>query len=75
MMTKSKGASLIASQPWKLTQLLWSLLVSALLPTRLCELLPKIGAVADTLDAFDSKQRPRQVDQFRLEVLALRRAA
>jgi hypothetical protein len=49
--------------------------VSALLPMRLCELLPNIRAVADTLDAFDSKRRPRQVEQFRIECLSLRPAA
>jgi hypothetical protein len=42
---------------------------------QLCELLPNLSAVADTLDAFDVKQRARQVERFRTECLGLRSAA
>ena len=65
----------MARQPWKLTRLLRPLLVSALLPMRLCELLPNVRAVADMLDAFDAKPRVRQVEHFRTDCLGLRSAA
>jgi hypothetical protein len=50
------------------------MLVSALLPMRLCELLPRVGAVTDMLNSFDSAKRPRQVERFRTESLRLRAA-
>jgi hypothetical protein len=51
------------------------LLVSALLPIRLNALLPRVAAITDALDAFDSKTRARQVERFRVECLQLGAAA
>jgi hypothetical protein len=65
----------LARQPWKLTQLLWLLLVSALLPMRLFDLVPQVAVITNTLNTFDSTTRTRQVERFRTEWLGLRAAA
>jgi len=60
----------MARQPWKLTRLLWPLLVSALLPMTLCELTRYVGPITDRLDALEHATRVRQVDTFRAQLRA-----
>jgi len=55
----------MARQAWKLTAIVWPLIVAALLPIRLAEAAQRMPAIADHLDELDGNHRPRQVDAFR----------
>jgi hypothetical protein len=45
--------SSLARQPWKLTAIIWPLILSALLPLRLAHAADRMPAIADRLDALD----------------------
>jgi hypothetical protein len=55
----------MARQPWKLTAIVWPMIVSALMPLRLAEAAPRLPAMVDQLDALDAKPALRQVPAFR----------
>jgi hypothetical protein len=56
----------MARQPWKLTAIVWPLIVSAIMPIRLAEAAPRLQELADQLDALDGDQvERRQIPTFR----------
>jgi hypothetical protein len=55
----------LARQPWKLTAILWPMIVSALMPLRLAEAAQRLPGIADLLDEMDSADRQQQVSAFR----------
>jgi hypothetical protein len=55
----------LARQPWKLTAILWPMMVSALMPIRLAEAAERLPGIADLLDEMDSADRQPQVASFR----------
>lgn len=54
-----------ARQPWKLTSILWPLVVSALLPLGFASAVDQLPALAEHLDSLDQLDAPRQVAAFR----------
>lgn len=65
----------LARQPWKLTSIIWPLIISALMPMRLAsaaEHMPAIAARLDALDDVDLRET-RQTDVFRTTQFAERR--
>jgi hypothetical protein len=50
----------------------YALLISALLPMKLCELLPRVVPITDRLDAYDHATRRGQVDRFRDDLVEIR---
>lgn len=61
-----------ARQPWKLTSILWPLVVSALMPLGFANAVDQLPALAEHLDSLDDEvDTPRQIPGFReMEVLA-----
>jgi len=55
----------LARQPWKVTGILWPLIISALLPLRLADAAKQLPAIADLLDQMDGGPQPRQIQTFR----------
>jgi hypothetical protein len=55
----------LARQPWKLTAILWPMMISALMPIRLAEAAERLPGIADLLDEMDAADRLRQVSAFR----------
>jgi hypothetical protein len=55
----------LARQPWKLTAILWPMMISALMPIRLAEAAQRLPGIADLLDEMDHADRLRQVPAFR----------
>jgi hypothetical protein len=55
----------LARQPWKLTAILWPMMISALMPIRLAEAAEHLPGIADLLDEMDAADRPQQVSAFR----------
>ena len=47
----------LSREPWKLTRLLWPILIAAILPLSLAQALPKIGALTARLEATTSTSR------------------
>jgi hypothetical protein len=54
-----------ARQPWKLTSILWPLVVSALMPIGFANAVDQLPALAEHLDSLDELDAPRQVAAFR----------
>ena len=54
-----------ARQAWKITSIVWPLMLAALLPVGLATALLLVPALSRRLDAFDSASTPRQVEGFR----------
>jgi len=54
-----------ARQPWKLTSILWPLVVSALMPLGFAHAVDQLPALAEHLDSLDELDAPRQVAAFR----------
>lgn len=60
------SARMLARQPWKLTAILWPLILGALLPFRLASAAERLPAVAERLDAMDGEDlAQRQLTRFR----------
>jgi len=55
----------MARQPWKLTAIVWPMIVSALMPMRLAQAAQHLPAIAHQLDALDATPAARQVTTFR----------
>jgi hypothetical protein len=56
----------LARQAWKLTSIIWPLIVAALMPIRLANASECLcGALVDYLDALDGQHATRQVESFR----------
>jgi hypothetical protein len=55
----------MARQPWKLTAIVWPMIVSALMPLRLAQAAQHLPAMAHQLDALDATPASRQVTTFR----------
>lgn len=57
----------LARQPWKLTSIIWPLIISALMPMRLASAVEHMSVIAMRLDALDDVQlrETRQTDVFR----------
>jgi len=55
----------MALQPWKLTRLMWPLLIAALLPMTLASAGKSIGAITRRLCANDGRRSERQVERYR----------
>jgi hypothetical protein len=57
----------LARQPWKMTAILWPLIIAALLPLRLAQAADRLPAIADHLDLLDGEVElaARQVAGFR----------
>lgn len=56
----------VARQPWKLTAIVWPLIIAALLPIRLAHAAQRLPGIADRLDALDGDLvDTRQVALFR----------
>jgi hypothetical protein len=55
----------LAPQPWKLTAILWPMMISALMPIRLAEAAEHLPGIADLLDEMDAADRQQQVSAFR----------
>jgi Transposase DDE domain len=60
----------IARQPWKITAIVWTLIVGALMPLRLAHAEKKLGAIVDRLDAMDGDAAldRRQLQVFRRRI-------
>jgi Transposase DDE domain len=60
-------ASPLARQPWKMTAIVWPLIVAALLPMRLAHAAEHLPAIADRLDFLDGEIElaARQITGFR----------
>lgn len=54
-----------ARQPWKMTSILWPLVVSALMPLGFANAVDRLPALAEHLDSLDELDAPRQVATFR----------
>lgn len=60
-----------ARQPWKMTSILWPLVVSALMPLGFANAVDLLPALAEHLDSLDELDAPRQIAAFRkVELLA-----
>lgn len=58
----------LAQQPWKVTSILWPLIVAAILPLRLTttiDKLPEIAALIDSYDSATTERAVRQINDFR----------
>jgi hypothetical protein len=55
----------IARQPWKLTSIIWPLIVSAVMPLRLANAAEHMPMIADHLDSLDEQGDPAQIEAFR----------
>lgn len=58
----------LAKQPWKVTSILWPILVAAILPLRLEGAIDCLPTIAMRIDSYDTKatsRRVRQVQDFR----------
>jgi hypothetical protein len=60
----------IARQPWKITAIVWTLIVGALMPLRLANAEQKLHAIVDRLDAMDGANalHRRQLQAFRRRI-------
>ena len=62
----SSSSRPLARQPWKLTAILWAIVVSTLMPIRLSHAADDLSALADELDQLDNNDSDsRQVATFR----------
>jgi hypothetical protein len=55
----------ISRQPWKVTGIVWPLIVAALMPMHLAETTGRLPEIVALLDAMDSHVEERQVQKFR----------
>lgn len=55
----------MARQPWKLTTIVWPMIVASLMPMRLAEAAGRLPSMVDDLDQLDASLAPRQVAAFR----------
>ena len=55
----------MARQPWKLTSIMWPLIVAALIPIRFADAADHVPAITEHLDSFADYEDLRQVDAFR----------
>jgi len=55
----------MARQPWKVTAILWPLLVSAVMPMRLADAAERLPDIADLLDQMEVDPGARQIPTFR----------
>lgn len=60
----------IARQPWKVTAIIWPLIIGALMPLRLAHAEEKLPAIVDRLDAMDGAAAldTRQLQDFRRRI-------
>jgi len=64
-LTQSATNRPLARQSWKLTSIIWPLIVSVLMPIRLANAAEHVGAIVDYLDALDELRDPHQIESFR----------
>jgi hypothetical protein len=55
----------LARQPWKVTAILWPLIVSAIMPVRLAEAAQRLSEITDLLERMDANPSARQIATFR----------
>jgi len=55
----------LARQPWKLTSILWPMIVAAILPLRLADTVDRLPAIVHSLEAMDDHLDDRQLPSFR----------
>ena len=60
----SRSARAMSREPWKLTTILWPLMLAAILPTRLHTAMHSLPALVERLESFDAPD-DRQVPRFR----------
>lgn len=65
----------VACQPWKLTSILWPLVVSALMPIGFANAAGHLPAIAEHLDSLDEVDAVRQIAAFRQSELLGERAS
>jgi hypothetical protein len=61
----SSASRPMARQPWKVTAILWPLLVSAVMPMRLADAAERLPDIADLLDQMEADPGARQIPTFR----------
>lgn len=62
---KSSTRSPMAREPWKLTSIMWPLIIAALLPLRLSDVAHHTNAIVERLEALSEARHLTQVDEFR----------
>ena len=60
----NRAARALAREPWKTTSLLWPMILSAIIPLRLHELLVHMPAIVEHLEAMTDHVDDRQVTSF-----------
>jgi hypothetical protein len=61
-----RSSRAIAREPWKLTSVIWPMMLAAIMPLRLHEGLDQVSALAARLEAFDADEVDgRQITSFR----------
>jgi hypothetical protein len=60
----SRSSRAIAREPWKLTSVVWPMMIAAIIPMRLHTAIERLPAIALQLEAFDAADK-RQVATFR----------
>jgi hypothetical protein len=63
--TNTRAARALAREPWKMTTVMWPVLLAAILPLRLHELLEKAPQIAEQLALMSDHVDDRQVPEFR----------
>jgi hypothetical protein len=59
-----RSSRAVAREPWKLTSIVWPMMIAAIMPMRLHAVLEHLPAIVDRLEAFDDADE-RQVAVFR----------
>jgi hypothetical protein len=58
-------SSPVARQPWKVTGILWPLIIAAVMPLHLADAAERLSDIADLLDEMDVDPGSRQIPDFR----------
>lgn len=61
----SRSSRTLARQPWKLTSILWPLMLAAIMPIRLDAAIERAPALVERLEALDDDVDDRQITMFR----------
>jgi hypothetical protein len=60
----SRSSRAVAREPWKLTSIVWPMMIAAIIPMRLHSAIERLPAIVERLETFDAVDR-RQVTAFR----------
>jgi hypothetical protein len=63
--SSSRSSRTLARQPWKLTSILWPLMLGAIMPMRFDTAIARAPALVERLEALDSDIDDRQITLFR----------